>query len=55
MKNAIVLLFAGLLFLSSPGCAKKEDKADVKIPELDLEGVPSLTDDEDDSSTTKAE
>ena len=55
MKKAFVLLFAGLLFLSSPGCAKKEDKADDPVEGLEVEGLPSLTDDEDDSSTTKAE
>lgn len=55
MKNAIVLLFAGLLFLSSPGCAKKEDKADVPVEGLIIDNLPDLTDDEDDSSTTKAE
>ena len=54
MKKAISLLFASLLFLSIPGCAKKVDKADDPVDGLVIE-EPSLTDDEDDSSTTQAE
>ncbi len=54
MKKAFALLFAGLLFVSMPGCAKKVDKADEKVEGLELEGLPSLTGDDDASKAEQA-
>ncbi|MDG2013717.1 MAG: hypothetical protein P8J33_09445 [Pirellulaceae bacterium] len=54
MKNLLALLFAGLLFASTPGCAKPVDKADEPVPGLDMEGIPALDDDTETADKSEA-